>query len=138
MERIEHTGTVEEVSERAVTVRIVASGACAQCRAREACGMGESSDKIIVVPTADAASYRKGDEVRVSVSRAAGLTAVAIGYVGALVVLVAAIALGTSVAGWSEGLAALAGLGAVAIYYIGVWLVRGRIEQKIRFTITKQ
>ncbi len=137
MERIEHTGTVEEVSERAVTVRIVASGACAQCRAREACGMGESSDKIIVVPTADAKDYRPGEQVRVSVSRAAGLTAVAIGYVGALAVLVAAIVLGTS-AGWSEGLSALAGLGAVAIYYIGVWLVRGRIEQKIRFTITKQ
>ncbi len=137
MERIEHTGTVEEVSEIAVTVRIVASGACAQCRAREACGMGESSDKIIVVPTADAKDYRPGEQVRVSVSRAAGLTAVAIGYVGALAVLVAAIVLGTS-AGWSEGLSALAGLGAVAIYYIGVWLVRGRIEQKIRFTITKQ
>lgn len=100
--------------------------------------MGESSDKIIVVPTADAASYRRDEQVRVSVSRAAGLTAVAIGYVGALAVLVAAIVLGTNVAGWSEGLSALAGLGAVAIYYIGVWLVRGRIEQKIRFTITKQ
>ncbi len=137
MERIEHTGTVEEVSERAVTVRIVASGACAQCRAREACGMGESSDKIIVVPTADAKDYRPGEQVRVSVSRAAGLTAVAVGYVGALAVLVAAIVLGTS-AGWSEGVSALAGLGAVAIYYIGVWLVRGRIEKKIRFTITKQ
>lgn len=137
MERIEHTGTVEEVSERAVTVRIVASGACAQCRAREACGMGESRDKIIVAPTADAKDYRPGEQVRVSVSRAAGLTAVAVGYVGALAVLVAAIVLGTS-AGWSEGLSALAGLGAVAIYYIGVWLVRGRIEQKIRFTITKQ
>ncbi len=137
MERIEHTGTVEEVSEQAVTVRIVASGACAQCRAREACGMGESRDKIIVVPTADAKDYRPGEQVRVSVSRAAGLTAVAIGYVGALAVLVAAIVLGTG-AGWSEGVSALAGLGAVAIYYIGVWLVRGRIEQKIRFTITKQ
>ncbi len=138
MERIEHTGTVEEVSDKTVTVKIVASGACAQCRAREACGMGESSDKIIVVPTADAASYHRGEQVRVSVSRAAGLTAVAVGYVGALVVLVVAIVIGTSVAGWSEGLSALAGLGAVAIYYIGVWLVRGRIEKKIRFTITKQ
>ena len=138
MERIEHTGTVEEVSERAVTVRIVASGACAQCCAREACGMGESRDKLIVVPTADAASYHRGEQVRVSVSRAAGLTAVAVGYVGALAVLVAAIVLGTSVAGWSEGVSALAGIGAVAIYYIGVWLVRDRIEQKIRFTITKQ
>ncbi len=99
--------------------------------------MGESSDKIIVVPTANAKDYRPGEQVRVSVSRAAGLTAVAVGYVGALAVLVAAIVLGTS-AGWSEGLSALAGLGAVAIYYIGIWFVRGRIEQKIRFTITKQ
>lgn len=138
MERIEHTGTVEQVSDKAVTVRIVASGACAQCRAREACGMGESRDKLVVVPTADAARYRAGERVRVSVSRAAGLTAVAVGYVGALAVLVAAVVLGTAVAGWSEGVAALAGLGAVALYYIGVWLVRGRIERKIRFTITKQ
>lgn len=138
MERIEHTGTVDRVSATEVTVRIVSSGACAQCRAREACGMGESQDKRVVVPTAEAASYRVGEQVQVSVSRAAGLTAVAIGYVGALVVLVAAIALGTGVAGWSEGVSAMAGIGAVVLYYIGVWLVRGRIERNIRFTITKQ
>ena len=135
---IEHTGTVERVAGDVVTVRIVARSACGACTARAACGMGESQEKLLEIPTPDAAAYAAGDEVTVGVWRNMAGMAVALGYGGALAVLVATLVVCTSVAGMGEGAAALWTLGAVAAYYVVLWLLRNRIERKIHFTINKR
>lgn len=135
---IEHSGVVERTDGAVVRVRFVAGSACASCRAREACGMGESQEKIVDVATPEAASFAAGDPVTVSVSRNAGLRAVFVAYVGAFVVLVASIVAALELFGWQEGAAVLAGLLALTLYYLALWLFRGRIERNIHFTITKR
>lgn len=135
---IEHSGVVESVGDGIVRVRIVAGSACGSCKARSACGMSEAQEKIVEVLTADAAAYAAGDAVLVGVFRHAAGVAVALGYVGALVVLLAVLAGGIAVLGWSEGASALAAVCAVALYYGCIWLFRRRIEETIHFTITKQ
>ena len=135
---IEHTGTVERVEGGVVTVKIVARSACGACTARAACGMGESQEKLLEIPTADAASYSAGDEVTVGVYRNAAGMAVALGYGGALAVMIAALVLCTTVFGTSEEAAVAWTLGAVAAYYVCLWALRNRIERKIHFTITKR
>ncbi|MDE5636872.1 MAG: SoxR reducing system RseC family protein [Alistipes sp.] len=137
-EIIEHSGVVECVEGATVRVRIVAGSACGSCKARSACGMSESQEKIVEVLTDDAASYAAGDAVRVGVFRHAAGVAVALGYVGALAVLVAVLVAGIEAFGWSEGRSALAAVGGVALYYGLIWLFRRKIENTIHFTITKQ
>ena len=134
---IEHTGTVERVEGDVVTVRIVARSACGACTARAACGMGESQEKLIKVPTRDAANYSAGDQVTVGVYRNMATMAVLLGYGGALVVLVAMLAITIGVLGLSEGQGAAASLGAVTGYYLALWAMRRRIDKKIHFTINK-
>lgn len=136
-ELIEHSGVVEAVEQTAVCVKITSQSACAACHARQACGLGESQEKIIVVRTADAGAYHLGDAVLVGVRRGAGAKAVALAYVGALVVLLAVLVIGITFLGWAEGPAALASLLAVGLYYGVLWLVRRKIEHTIHFTITK-
>ncbi|MDE6858004.1 MAG: SoxR reducing system RseC family protein, partial [Alistipes sp.] len=46
-EIIEHSGVVECVEGATVRVRIVAGSACGSCKARSACGMSESQEKIV-------------------------------------------------------------------------------------------
>ena len=135
---IEHTGTVERVADGVVTVKIVARSACGACTARAACGMGESQEKLFEIPTADAASYSAGDEVAVGVYRNMAGLAVALGYGGALAVMVVALVLCTAVFGTSDGAAVAWTLGAVAAYYLCLWAMRNKIERKIHFTITKR
>ena len=65
------------------------------------------------------------------------MLSVALAYGGALVVLLAVLLVAVGLAGWSEGRGALASLGAVALYYMVLWLFRRRIEHTIQFTITK-
>lgn len=134
---IEHNGVVERVERGRVFVRIVVGSACAACRAREACGMGEANEKIVEVPVATDVDYGTGESVTVGVQRRMGVVAVVLAYVGALVVLLGTLLIGLGL-GWTEGRAALVSLGAVALYYVLLWLGRRKIEHTIHFTIRRR
>lgn len=135
---VEHSGTVVRVERDRLFVRIEATGACGACRAREACGMGEARERIVEALLPEAASYAAGDEVTVGVRRSVGLRAVVVAYVGALAVLLAALVLGVSVLHWEERAAALASLGAVALYYGALRLLHRRIGRSVRFVVTRK
>lgn len=135
--QIEHSGVVERTAGGTVYVKITSRSACGACKARQACGLAEAEEKTVEVHAADAAEYAPGDAVTVGVKRRAGGLAVALAYVGALVVLLAVLVVSIGVLGWSEGRGALASLAAVVVYYGVLWLFRGKIEHTIQFTITK-
>ena len=105
--------------------------------ARQACGLAETQEKSVAVKCADAAAYATGETVVVGIRRSAGALAVALGYVGALIVLLAVLLTTIGVLGWSEGAGASAALGGVALYYLLLWGLRRKIEHTIQFTITK-
>ncbi len=135
--RIEHSGVVVAVADGVVRVEITSQSACSSCKAREACGMGESTCKIVDVATSDAGSYDVGEEVVVSVSQSMGATAVVLAYFMPLVVLLATLII-TIESGMSEGIAAVASLGATALYFLAMFGVRRKIDKKIQFIITKK
>ena len=58
-------------------------------------------------------------------------------YAAPAVVLVAALAIFVA-SGMAEGVAALASLGAVAVYFAVLWLFRDKLAQKISFSIHKE
>ncbi|MDE6623985.1 MAG: SoxR reducing system RseC family protein [Alistipes sp.] len=136
-ERIEHSGRVDRVEGGTVYVTITSSSACGSCKARQACGLAETQEKIVAVATPDAASYAPGDAVTVGVRRSAGALAVALAYGGALVVLLATLVATVGLLGWSEAQGALSALAAVALYYVVLWVARRGIEHTIHFTIFK-
>ena len=133
---IQHSGTVLRVVGKTVFVRITSRSACGSCAARAACGLAEATEKVIEVETPNATDYTTGDEVLVGVRKRIGGKAVMLAYVGALVVLLAALIAATA-CGVSEGLAVLITLGAVAAYYGVLRLMRKQIENTIQFSITQ-
>ena len=118
-------------------VELTAQSACASCHARMACGMGESARKRIEIATPEAPSFTAGERVTVSVERNMGMTAVLWAYVVPFGVLLGAL-VAASLAGWSDGAAALAAVGGIALYYGTLYLLRERLEKKIHFKIHKQ
>lgn len=133
---IEHSGVVDRVEGDTVRVKITSRSACGACSARQACGLAEAQEKIVVVRTHRAAEFAAGDEVMVGVRSNAGARAVLLAYVGALVVLLAALG-AAKLLGGSDGQAVVAALGGVSLYYAVLWCFRNRIEHTIHFTITK-
>ena len=132
-----HSGVVDRSEQRKVVVRITSRSACGSCAARQACGLAEATEKLVEVYTDTAVEYQAGDAVQVGVKKNIGGKAVALAYVGALVVLIAALVLSIEVAGLQEGAAIGVTFAAVAAYYGVLWLFRKRIDNTIQFTITK-
>lgn len=136
-ELIEHDGVVVSAEKGVVQVKITSRSACGACKARQACGMAEAQEKIVVVPTAEAENYLPGEAVSVGVRKKAGRIAVLLAYGGALVVLLGSLVLAVAVLGASDGVGVLVALGSVVIYYLLLWICRRKIEHTIQFTITK-
>ena len=137
-ETIEHIGTVAGIEGMCVRVEITSHSACSSCSARMACGMSESATKSIDVYTNRGAEFHVGDVVVVGVKKSMGITAVVLAYVVPLVFLVVSLVIGLSLFEKSEGMVALASLFSVVIYYVGLYLLRDKIESKIQFSITKK
>lgn len=134
---IEHSGVVVSSQAGEVCVRITSHSACGSCKAREACGLSETQEKIVEISTPEAFSYAPGDSVLVGIRRGVGARAVLLAYVGALAVLLAVLFGAVGLLGWSEGWAVVASLGGVAAYYVVLWLCRRKIEKSIQFILTK-
>lgn len=118
------------------TVAILQHGACSQCHAAGLCGMADIAEKAVEVPTDPYAGYGVGDEVNVVLKASMGMKAVWLAYFIPLLILLAVI-LGLIDLGMSEVPAALAGIGAIAVYYFLLWLFRDKLRNEYIFTITK-
>ena len=135
-EEISHTGRVESITPETITVGIVSGSACSSCHAAALCGMSEFSKKSVSVPASLSDDYSVGEEVEVVLKASMGHKAVWIGYCIPLVVLLAGL-LGALGAGLSEPGSGLAGLGAVALYYFVIWLLRDKLRNVYEFAIRK-
>ena len=133
-ESVKHTGQVVSMTQQLTTVRIVSHSACSECHAAGLCGLSEYTEKAIQVPTDPYASYAVGDEVQVVLKASMGMKAVWLAYFLPLVVLLA-VALGLIALGVGEVVSGLAGLAAVGLYYLGLWLFRDRLRNEYVFTI---
>ena len=133
-EQVKHTGKVVSMNPQLTTVQIVSHSACSECHAAGLCGMSEYTEKAIQVPTDPYASYGVGDEVQVVLQASMGMKAVWIAYFLPLVVLLA-VALGLIALGVQEVVAGLTGIAAVGVYYLIIWLLRGKLQNEYVFTI---
>ena len=133
-EQVTHTGKVVSMTPKTTTVQIVSQSACSECHAAGLCGLSEYTEKAVEVPTSPSATYGVGDEVQVVLKASMGFKAVWIAYFLPLVVLLA-VALGLIALGVPEVVSGLAGIGAVALYYLVVWLLRDRLRNEYVFTI---
>ena len=131
---ISHRGRIVSITPELTTVEIVSESACAACHAKGLCSLGDSTVKQIELPTRGWDSYAVGQEVNVVLRASMGHKAVWLAYVLPLIVMVAAL-LGTLSAGGTELVAGLVAIGAVALYYLVIWLLRGRLRNEDVFNI---
>ena len=131
---ISHRGRIVSITPEVTAVEIISESACAACHAKGLCSLGDAAVKQVELPTRGWDNYSVGDEVNVVLRASMGHKAVWLAYVVPLVVMVAAL-LGTLAAGGSELLAGGVAIGAIAIWYVVLWLLRGRLRNEYIFNI---
>lgn len=132
---IEHKGVVQNVRESGVTVRVMQSSACSSCAAARLCRSGESRERLIDVATKRASEFRAGDPVILVAAARQSRMAVMLAYVLPLFLLLVVLFVVHGLAA-NEGLAALAALLFVALYYGVLYCFRGQLSQNFRFDVS--
>ncbi|MCD8313799.1 MAG: SoxR reducing system RseC family protein [Bacteroidales bacterium] len=132
--KIAHVGKIVEINPQFTSVEIVSMSACAECHAKNLCGVSDEKIKIIMVPTDPYGNFELGDEVNVFLKRSMGWKAVWISYVIPLIILLILIVSLSAVTAHEVyvGLGAIAG---VAVYYLFVYLFRNRLAKDYVFYI---
>ena len=134
MESVAHRGKIVSITPEFTTVEIISESACSSCHAAGLCGMSEYTKKAIEVPTRSWDSYEVGQEVNVVLRASMGHKAVWLAYVVPLVIMVAVL-LGLTAAGAGELVSGIAAIGAAALWYFVLWLLRERLRNEYIFEI---
>lgn len=130
---IHHQGVVAMVDGDHVQVRIAQMSACAACKVASACHASEMKMKTIDVMHCEG-QHNVGDEVTVVVSTDTAGRALMLGFGYPLLMMLAVLCV-MQCLGISEGVTALLMLTALIPYYIIIWLMRGRLANKLTFRI---
>lgn len=136
-ESISHSGKVLAVGPSEISVEIVSESACGSCHAASLCSVSQLSRKTVQVPRPASPAFEPGEEVDLLLKASMGHKAVWLAYVLPLAVLMAVL-LGALQAGASEPAAGGAALAGVALYYLVIWLMRGRLRSEYVFAIGKK
>lgn len=135
-EVISHPGRITDITPEFVTVSFTAMSACSSCKAGGFCGVAESEEKTIQIPTPHGV-WTVGQEVDVCLRRSMGFKAVWLCYAIPLVVLLAVL-LGLVSAGVRELASGLAAIGATLCYYFVLYLFRDRLSNEYTFYIKEK
>ena len=135
---VKHKAKVVDMNPHFTTVKIMVSSACAECHAKELCGMSEEEEKLVSLPTDPYATYNIGDEVELCTKMSMGMKAVWISYVVPLMVLMILILSLSTIFEGAEYMEVIAGLGSIAgvgVYYFVIWLLREKLKTEFVFYI---
>ena len=131
---IVHSGKIIEINPDFTTVEIMVSSACSECHAKGLCGMSETEEEVIMVPTDPYEPRKIGDIVQVKTKMTMGLKAVWISYVIPLAVLMILI-LSLSAVIENEFLRGGIAIAGVGLYYFVIWLLKDRLSDQFEFYI---
>ena len=135
---IRHVGVVDAVEGDCVRVRIQQEAACGSCRLSSRCRSADSKERIVeVCGVTDTGSYAPGDNVVVTASAGMAATALLYGFGLPLAVMAAALVAAYALTR-SETTAAVTAIVALVPYYAALYLLRGRMRDKMAFGIERR
>lgn len=129
---INHTGIVQKSDNESVTVLITAESACKGCHAEGSCNLSGKEEKIVVVK--GFYNVKEGDTVTVSMKQSTGFTALFLGYIMPLLIVLTFLIL-FALIGYSELVAGLLSLSSLLPYYLVLYFMRNRINDKFIFSL---
>ncbi|MFI3305248.1 MAG: SoxR reducing system RseC family protein [Rikenellaceae bacterium] len=135
-----HSAEVVSIGDgNAVELMIVSATACDGCHAKGSCGASgdeEGRQRVVRVVSDLAPLLKVGERVELSIKYGIGAYAIILAYVVPLFLFVGSIGISIAV-GVDDGVAALIGFAVAAIYYCGVYAMRKRTEQVVKFELRR-
>jgi len=131
---IEHQGVVLSVSKSEIRVSIIQASACSSCHSKSACGVSDSSEKIVEIVNLHDKEVAVGQHVTIYMAKQLGIKAVLFGYVFPFFVLLAVLIALTSL-DVDEGAAGLYSMGSLIPYYLLLYVFRKKLKSSFEFRL---
>lgn len=135
--KIEHEGIVESIDGSHIRVKIFQSSACSSCQVKSVCATAESQEKIIDIYSPLSNQYSVGERVKACGSLTMGRNAVLLAFTIPLLLIVATVVGGLYLFHLTEQYTIVAVLVILAVYYLLVHAIRGRLSKEFAFWIEK-
>lgn len=127
-------GTVEQIEQSKIIVRICSQSACSQCHASKSCGQTEKTEKLIEVPLSDKTpNVSVGDSVIVGVSESQSYWAILVAYLIPFFLVISTLIFMPFFGNYSETTIGLSSLGILIPYYLFLALNKKIFSKKINF-----
>lgn len=131
---ISHEGIVESADTDGVMVLLSPGISCSGCQAEKSCMISGSDKKLVKVQ--GVFNILPGTRVNVSMKRAQGYSALFLGYLLPLIIIVTTLVITVSVSS-NELLAGVASIGILLPYYGLMYIFRKSIGKKFTFTLNR-
>lgn len=132
---IKHQGTVENIEGIHLRVKIVQTSACSACAAHKYCNSSESKEKIIDVYDKNASSYHVGEDVFVYGTTSMGMRAIFWAFAIPFLVMILTLFVTMRLTDGNEVLSSVVTLFSLSLYYLILYLLRGKMSKNFTFTI---
>ena len=133
-DQISHPGVVVGISDKDIEVEILSSSSCGSCGIKSACGMSEMTEKRLTLPKPDDKQFIVGQPVRITMNVSQGNKAALFAYFIPAFLLVAIIVILSNLS-VKEWLAALIGIGSIAIYYLVLYFFKDKLRDEFKYEI---
>ncbi len=133
--KISHDGIVDSTEGNEVVVRITSYAACSACHARGACNVTEEKEKFMRIKSGSG-QFSAGENVRIILAQSLGFRALFLGYVLPFLLILITLLI-ASATGISELAAGLISLSVLLPYYVGLKLLRGKLDRQFSFLLQK-
>lgn len=133
---VEQSGTVEQISDHNIRVKVHREAACGDCNAKGICFLGEGSEREFEI-SRFTPGLKPGDKVDVIISQSMGNKAVFLGYLVPFIILISSLIILNTI-GVSELLTGIISLCTIAPYYFLLYLFRNRLRKTFTLSARKK
>ena len=133
-EHISHPGVVVGINDKDIEIEILSSSMCGSCGIKSACGMSEMQEKRVTVPKPADKEFIVGQPVKIIMNASQGNKAALFAYFIPAFLLVAIIVLLSNLS-IKEWIAALVGIGVIAVYYLVLYFFRDKLRDNFTYEI---
>ena len=133
-EHISHPGVVVGINDKDIEIEILNSSMCGSCGIKSACGMSEMQEKRITVPKPADKEFIVGQPVKIIMNASQGNKAALFAYFIPAFLLVAIIVILSNLS-IKEWLAALVGIGVIAVYYLVLYFFKEKLKSEFKYEI---
>lgn len=133
-DHVSHPGVVVGINDKDIEIEILSASSCGSCGIKSSCGMSEMTEKRVIVPKPDDREFIVGQPVSIVMSAKQGNIAAVFAYLLPALLMIASIVILSNL-NIKEWIAAIAGIGIAAIYYIILYFFRDKLRNEFKYEI---